>query len=114
MITLLAHTLGLAIDEELNLIGTTEVAPHVDIVARHPVPVGEEVEHGLRGPLALVHVIGILGEACEIDDAKVAGARRESVGRRLTDIVEARPDILSSHEGVMLHHVPCLFVSARP
>ena len=32
----------------------------------------EEVEHRLLRPLTLIHVIDILGEACEVDDAEIA------------------------------------------
>ena len=75
---------------------------------------GEEVQHRLLGPLALIHVIGVLGEAREVDDAEVTASCREAVGRGLADVVPARPDILSADEGVMLHHVPGLFVGRTP
>ena len=114
MVSLPLDALTLAINKELHLIGIVVVAPHIDIVAWNPVPVGEEVQHRFRGPLALIHVIGILGEACEVDDTEVARTCREAVGRGFSDIVEARPDILSSTVGRMLHHIPCLLVSTRP
>ena len=111
---LAAHTLRLAVDEQFYLVGIIIVAPHVDFVARHPVPMGEEVQHRLRCPLALIHVIGVFGETCEVDDAEVAGTSRESVGRRLADVVPSRPDILSSDERIMLHHIPGLFMRRAP
>ena len=114
MISLTAYALALAVDEELHLVGTTVVAPHVDIVTRHPVPVGEEVQHGLLCPLALIHIIGILGETGEVDDAEVTRACRESVGSGFTDIVETRPDILTTHEVVVFHHIPSLLMRTRP
>ena len=75
---------------------------------------GEQVQHGFLRPLALIHIVGILGEARQVDDAEVARACRESVGRRLADIVEACPDILSADERVVLHHVPGLLMGTRP
>ena len=114
MISLAAHALTLAVDEELHLVGTTIVAPHVNIVTRHPVPVGEEVQHRFLCPLTLIHIIGILGETCEVDDAEVTRACRESVGSRFTDIVETCPDILSTHKVVVLHYIPSLLMRTRP
>ena len=75
---------------------------------------GEEVEHGLLRPLALIHVIAILGEAREVDDAEIRAARRETVRRRLSEVIEARPDILSAHVRAMLHYIPRLFVGRAP
>ena len=75
---------------------------------------GEEVQHGLLCPLALIHIIGILGETGEVDDAEVTRACRESVGSGFTDIVETRPDILTTHEVVVFHHIPSLLMRTRP
>ena len=109
-----SNALTLTIDEEFDLVGATEVAPHINIVAWHPIPVREEMKHRFLGPLTLVHIIDILGETCEVDDAEVARARREAVRRGFTDIVEARPNVLTSNVWGMLHHIPGLFMSARP
>ena len=73
-----ANALALTIDEEFDLVGTTEVAPHINIVTWHPVPMGEKVKHRLRGPLALIHVIAILGETSEVDNTEIAGDRKST------------------------------------
>ena len=109
-----SDALRLAVDEELHLVGIVVVAPQVDIVAGHPVPVRKQVQHGLLRPLALVHIVAILGETCQVDDAEVAAAGRETIGRGFAYVVEACPDKLSTNIRRVLHHVPRLFVSARP
>ena len=111
---LTAHTLALTVDEEFHLVGIVVVAPHIDLLTRYPVPVGEEMQHRRRGPLALIHVVGVLGEACQVDDTKIGTACRESVGRGFTDVVPTRPDILSTNVGRMLHHIPCLLMCRTP
>ena len=72
------------------------------------------MQHGLVRPLALVHVIHILRLTTEVDDAKVAAAGWEAIGCGFTDVVEARPDKLSTAIRRMLHHVPVLFVRRTP
>ena len=109
-----AYALALAVNEQLHLVGIVVIAPHVNLLTFEPVPVGEEMQHGRVRPLALVHVIHILRLTTEVDDAKVAAAGWEAIGCGFTDVVEARPDKLSTAIRRMLHHVPVLFVRRTP
>ena len=72
MITFTTNALTLAINKQLYFVGIVVVAPHVNFVTRNPVPMWKEVEHRLLRPLTLIHVIDILGKACEVDDAEIA------------------------------------------
>ena len=103
-----------AIDIKLYFIGVIIVGPEVDGLAGAPVPMGEEMEHGLSGPLALVHIVTILGEACKVDDTEVRAACREAVRCGFADIVEASPDELSTYVRGVLYNIPCLLVSRAP
>ena len=114
VVVLLANTLTLAINKQLYLIGIVVIAPHVNVLSRKPVPMGEEMEHRLLCPFTLIHIVYILGEASQIDDAEIRATGREAVGRRLTNIVETRPNELSTHIRRMLHDIPCLLMGARP
>ena len=111
---LTANALRLAVDEEFYLVGLAIIAPEVYLLTVEPVPVGKEVEHGLRGPFALIHIIDVLRLAGEVDDAKIAGACREGIRSRLANIVETGPDKLSAHKGAVFHHIPGLLVGAGP
>ena len=62
---LATHALRDTVDEEFHFVGIVVIAPHINLVARDPVPVWEEVNHGSRGPLTLVHIITILGETVD-------------------------------------------------
>ena len=86
------------------------ITPHIDLLTLQPVPVREEVQDGLVGPLTLIHIIYILRLTCQIDDTEVTAACREGIGSRLTNIVETCPDKLTAHIGGMLHHIPGLFM----
>ena len=90
------------------------VAPQVNFLSLLPVPVREQIEHRLVGPFALVHIINILRQSGQVDDTKIAAAGGETVRRRLTDIVETRPDKLSADIRCMLYHIPRLFVCRTP
>ena len=72
------------------------------------------MEHRFVGPLTLIHVITVLWEAREVDDAKVTAACRETVRRRLSDIIPACPDKLSGAIGRMLHYIPRLLMRGAP
>ena len=110
----MANSLADAIDIELDFVSLIVVGPEVDGLAGAPVPMGEEMEHGLSGPLALVHIIAILGKACKVDDTEVRAACRETVRSGFADIVEASPDELSSYVRGVLDYIPCLLVSRAP
>ena len=99
------------IDEEFNLVGIVIIGPEVNGLTREPVPMREEMEHRFAGPLALVHIVTILGEACQIDNAEVGTTCWETIRRRFTDIIETSPDELSTNIRRMLDHIPHLLVS---
>ena len=75
---------------------------------------GEEMEYGLISPFTLVHVIDVLREAGKIYNAEIRTASREAVRRRFSNIIEARPNELSTDIRRMLDYVPSLFMSAAP
>ena len=110
----MANSLADAIDIELYFIGVVIVGPEVDGLAGAPVPMGEEMEHWLGGPLALVHIIAILGEASKVDDTEVRAACGETVRSGFADIVETSPDELSTNVRGVLYNIPCLLVSRAP
>ena len=99
-----AHALALAIDEEFHLIGIVVIAPQIHGLSFRPVPMREEMEHRLVGPLTLIHVITVFREAGKVDDAEVTAASREAVRCWLTDIIPACPDELSGTIGRVFHH----------
>ena len=103
-----------AVDEELDLVGVVVVAPEVDLLARHPVPMREEVEYRPFRPFALVHVVDVLREACKVDDAEIAASGREGVRRRLSDVVPACPDELARAIWGVLDGVPALLMGRAP
>ena len=111
---LATNALTLAVDKEFYLIGMIIVAPQVNFLSLLPVPVREQIEHRFVGPFALVHIIDILRLSGQVDDTKIAAAGGETVRRRLTDIVETRPDKLSTDIRCMLHDIPRLFVCRTP
>ena len=72
------------------------------------------MEHRFLCPLALIHIIDILGESCQVDDAKVRATGWETVWCGFTDIVETCPDVLSTNVGRMFHDIPQLLMGTRP
>ncbi len=75
----------------------------------------EEVQqHLVRTPVGLIHVVNILREASQVDNAKVRAACRPTVRSRLTDIIETRPDVLSADKVVVLHMTHSTFVTVAP
>ena len=90
------------------------IAPHIDGLTREPVPMREEMEHILAGPLALIHIITVLRKTRQVDDAEITAACRISVRRRFSDVIETGPDKLASHKVVMLHHIPGFLVGTAP
>src|SRR5207249_5116629 len=74
----------------------------------------EDVDHGAFGPLALVHVVGSFGKPRQVHDPEVGAARRPAVRRRLTEVVEPRPDEHPRQEIVLLDLAPRLFVQRTP
>ncbi len=68
-----------------------------------PGPVREDVHHGLAAPLALVHVVPVLGKTAEIARTEFrTPCRPEAIGRRFAQIVESGPDELARHPGSLL------------
>ena len=72
------------------------------------------MEHGLIGPLTLIHIIGILREACQVDESEVTATGRETIRGGLANVIETGPDELSAHKGIVLDNIPSLLVSAGP
>src|ERR1039458_1864374 len=84
-----AHADRTAVDEELDGVAVG-VAGDRDELAfpALPVPVWEKVDHWLGGPLALVEVEAVLGEAAGVDGA---GGRRFGGPPGLAEVVDAGP-----------------------
>src|ERR1700674_2213714 len=100
----------LAIEEQLHLVAVV-IGPHIHSVTLLPVPMRKDVQDGLVGPLALVHVESIFGKAGQIDDAEVRAARRPGIRCRLADVIPTGPDKLTGKEIVLLYNLPGLFLS---
>ncbi len=60
-----------AVDQQLDLVGRIIVCPQIDLVALRPVPVREQMQRRLVGPLRAVHVVAVLGEPAQVDDTEV-------------------------------------------
>jgi len=114
VVLLAPHALAAPVDEEFHLVGLVVVAPQVDGLAGQPVPVGEEVEDRLVRPLALVHIINVLRESGQVDDAKIATSRRIAIRGGLADIVPSCPNKLSGTVGSVLHNFPGLLMGRGP
>src|ERR1035438_881656 len=74
----------------------------------------QQVDHRLRGPVALIEVEAILREAGKVHSPEVGTARRPvgfvlarpvEVRRGLAEVVEAGPDELAEHAGALLLRV---------
>ena len=57
----------------------------------------------IRAPNTLVHVINILGESGQIDNAEVAASRGPSIGGRFANVVKTGPNKLPADEVVLLY-----------
>ena len=76
---------------------------------------GKKMQHRLvRTPLGLIHIVDVLREASQVDNAKVRATCRPTVRSRLTDIIEARPDVLSTDKVVVLYMAHSTFVTVAP
>ncbi len=95
---------GLAVEEEFDGVGVG-VGLDGDGFAfkAGPVPGGEEVDHGFGGPLGLVDVEAVFGEAGDIDDAEVGRAGGPAIGGGFADVIEAGPDEFAGDPGSFLH-----------
>ena len=67
------------------------VGAHVYKLPVVKVPVGEQVQHGLIRPCRLIEPKAVLAQPCGVYAAVIAVAR--GVGRRLAEVVAARPDV---------------------
>ena len=113
--TFFLHSKRLAVQEKLHFISIAVICPYVDDLSRLPVPVREDMQDILlRIPFALVHIIYIFRESCQIDDAEIGTSGRPWIRGRLTDIVESRPDILSADEIIEFHVPQSLFLGGSP
>ena len=75
----------------------------------------EEMKHCLvRTPLALIHVIYVLGNSRQIHDAEERAARGETVRSGLADIIEPGPYKLTHYEVVLLNVAHCALMSRTP
>src|SRR6185437_10306098 len=81
--------------------------PHGDQLSflAFPVPMRCDVQHILAGPPALIVIIYGLGKAAHVHDPEVTVDIRPAIGRRLTAIVETRPD-KTTHEPRPLRRDP--------
>src|SRR5262249_31957273 len=107
-----------AIEKKLGLLAV-RIRHHRYRLSRapRPVPMGQEMNHRLFGPNALVEEVTVLRKAGEIDDAEVRATRRPvrlvefwsvavpEKGRWLSDVVETRPHEFSEHLGQPLLRV---------
>ncbi len=82
-------TQGTAVEEQLHAVavGVGQHRDHLPVPSR-PVPVWEQVEHWLLGPLALVEVVGVLGVAGDVDGS---GAEPFKGPRAFPEVVHAGP-----------------------
>ena len=96
----------LAVQKELHGLAVGE-ARHRDNLAllAFPVPVREQVQHGLGGPLALVEEVAVLFEAASIQDA---GGGVLGGPPALPDIVDAGPHEVPGDVVVGAHELPQL------
>lgn len=109
-VTVVGHrlaALGASVDEEFDLVAVA-VGPDVDRLALMAleVPVGEDVEHGVRGPPG-AEIIGlVLFEAAVVEQTEfgVDGGEGERVGFAL--VVEARPVEAAEEPGALIVEPP--------
>ena len=106
MFTLAADALALIIDEQLSLISLIVLCPEIDLLTGEPVPVREEMKHRLISPLALIHIIRVLRETCQIDKSEVTATGRETIRCGLANVIETCPDELATYKGIMFDHIP--------
>ena len=89
----------LSVQGKLHMMSVA-VYQHVDILARHEIPVGrhdvQDVFLLRREPHALIEIVYVLREACGIHNTKVAVLG--VVRGRFADIIKACPDELSTAE----------------
>ena len=113
--SLVAHTLRLSIHEKLHFVGIVIICPQIYVLSLRPIPMWEKMQHRLvRTPLGLIHIVDVLREASQVDNAKVRATCRPTVRSRLTDIIEARPDVLSTDKVVVLYMAHSTFVTVAP
>ena len=100
---------GFAIEEQLRRRSVGHDR-HVDHLAGVPVPMDADMDHGLVRPQGFEEIPVILGENSRVHHAEIAGTGM--VRRRLADVVDAAPQVLS--QGVVavqvfddhLRHIP--------
>ena len=115
----LAHpTLRLTIDKEFTLdtIGITVDRRHLTF-AIGPCPMRQQVNGMfLCVPTALIKIVAILRQSCQVADAKIAATRRPVfiIGRRLAQIVITRPDKFTNHPVVVILPHPIIVRQVRP
>ena len=117
--------LALAVDKELGLgvVGIAIDGGHLsDAVAlltlrRAPRPVWQQMD-GVRVlvPVGTVEEVAVLGQTSQVADAKIAAARGPVliVGRRLTQVVVARPHKLADDPRVVVLPAPVVIGEVRP
>ena len=100
------HSDGLAVQKQLHRVAVG-VAGDGDELSfpTLPVPVWEQVQHRLIGPLALVEVEAVLAEAARVDDPG-GGALRGPA--RLAQVIDAGPHEVAGHVVVGSDELPQL------
>ena len=92
IVRLALDTQALAVQEKLHFVRPVIVGPDIDSLSLFPVPVREKVKNRRVGPFALVHIIDIFRNTCQVDNTEETATARPPVRCRFTQIVEARPD----------------------
>src|ERR1017187_9684448 len=106
---------ALAIEKQLHALRVA-VDPDFDLPAllARPVPVREEMQHGLRSPPCLVIVKVVLGETAHIHNAEMGVDTRPSVGSGLAAVIESRPGKAARQERARVVKLPPDFGSGCP
>ena len=104
----------MTIDEQLGFIGMIEVGPDIDRLSIFPVPMGEDMKHGLVRPFALIKVIDIFWESSQVNNTEIAAASGPTVRSGLANVVEPAPYELPGNVGKIDIVTKVLFVCATP
>jgi hypothetical protein len=111
---LCSDTLRYAVHKQFHLVCIIVIAPKIHFLTRIPVPMREKMQNRLISPLRLVEIVHILREASQIHDSEIRTSGRPAVWSRLSNVVEARPYILSADEIIVTYQFQSLFVSISP
>ncbi len=109
------YPLRLTVYEQFHLISIIIVSPEVDLVTLFPVPVRIQMQNiFIRTPTALIHIVDILRETRQIDNAKIRTAGRPTERCRLSDIIKSGPYELPHNKFIVLHIAHCTLMGSAP